>query len=53
MPGGLYLNKEGKALFIGAVNEMLDSEIDYHGRNVKIRNTIQMECHRIANELIK
>jgi len=53
VPGGLYMNKEGKALLIGALNEMLDREIEYHGRNVKIRNTIQMECHRIANGLIK
>ena len=53
VPGGLYLNKEGKAVLIGAVNEMFDREIEYHERNVKIRNTIQMECHRIANGLIK
>jgi CRISPR-associated protein Cas1 len=53
VPGGLYLNKEGKALLIGALNEMLDKEIEYHGRNVKIGNTIQLECHRIANSLIK
>jgi CRISPR-associated protein Cas1 len=53
IPGGLYMNKEGKALLIGAVNEMFDKEIDYRGRNVKIRNTIQMECHHIANKLIK
>ena len=25
----------------------------YRGRNVKRRNTIQMECHRIANGLIR
>ncbi|MFZ2072908.1 MAG: CRISPR-associated endonuclease Cas1 [Methanoregula sp.] len=53
VPGGLYMNKEGKALLIAALNEMFDREIEYHGRNVKIRNTIQMECHRIANGLIK
>jgi len=53
VPGGFYLNKEGKALLIGAVNEMFDREISYRGRNVKIRNTIQMECHTIANSLIK
>jgi CRISPR-associated protein Cas1 len=47
------MNKEGKAALIGAINEMLDKEIDYRGRNVKIRNTIQMECHTIANKLIK
>lgn len=53
VPGGLYLNKEGKAFFIGAVNETFDREIEYRGRNVKIRNTVQMECHSIANNLIK
>ncbi len=53
IPGGLYLNKDGKAMLITAVNENLDKEIDYNGRNVKVRNTIQMECHSIANNLIK
>lgn len=53
IPGGLYLNKEGKAVLISAVNEALDKEIEYNGRNVKVRNTIQMECHSIANSLIK
>jgi CRISPR-associated protein Cas1 len=53
IPGGLYLNKDGKAVLITAVNEALDKEIDYNGRNVKVRNTIQMECHSIANSLIK
>lgn len=53
IPGGLYLNKEGKAALISAINDTLDREIEYNGRNVKIRNTIQMECHSIANSLIK
>jgi CRISPR-associated protein Cas1 len=53
VPGGFYLNKEGKAFLIGAINEMLDKERDYRGRNVKTRNSIQMECHHIANKLIK
>jgi len=53
VPGGFYLNKEGKTLLIGALNETFDREIPYKGRNVKIRNTIQMECHSIANSLIK
>ena len=53
IPGGLYMNKEGKAVLISAVNEALDKEIEYNGRNVKVRNTIQMECHSIANGLIK
>jgi CRISPR-associated protein Cas1 len=53
VPGGLYLNKEGKALLITAVNEMFDKETAYRGRNIRIGNTIQLECHRIANGLIK
>ena len=53
IPGGLYMNKEGKAVLISAVNEALDKEIEYNGRNDKVRNTIQMECHSIANGLIK
>ncbi len=53
VPGGLYLNQDGKAVLIAAVNEMFDREVPYHGRNVKVRNMIPMECHRIANSLIK
>lgn len=53
IPGGLYLNKDGKAVLITAVNETLDRDMNYNGRNVKIRNIIQMECHSIANGLIK
>ncbi|ETA67351.1 CRISPR-associated protein, Cas1 family [Methanolobus tindarius DSM 2278] len=53
IPNGLSLNKEGKALLIQSLNEALDQSIGYHGRNIKIRNTIQYDCHKIANELIK
>jgi CRISPR-associated protein Cas1 len=50
---GLGLSKEGKAALIEAINKALDEPIEYRGRNVKRRNTIQMECHRIANGLIR
>lgn len=53
VPGGLYLNQDGKAVLIAAVNEMFDRDVSYRGRNVKIQNVIPMECHRIANSLIK
>lgn len=53
IPGGLYLNKDGKTIFISAVNETFDKEIEYNGRNIKIKNTMQMECHRVANNLIE
>ena len=53
IPNGMTLNKEGKAVLIQAVNETFEKEITYHGRNIKIGNTIQFDCHRIANKLIK
>lgn len=53
IPNGLTLNKEGKAVLIQALNDTLDKSINYRGRNIKVRNTIQYDCHRIANSLIK
>ena len=44
---------EPLASWIEAVNAALDEPISYRGRNVKVRNTITMECHRIANSLIR
>jgi len=49
---GMGLSK-GKAVLIEALNKRLDETILYRGRKVKVRNTIQMECHRIANSLIR
>ena len=51
--GGLTLNKEGKAALIEALNETLEKTVRYRGRNIKNRDIIQFECHRIANSLIK
>lgn len=51
--GGLTLNKEGKAVLIGELNETLEKSVRYRGRNIKNRDIIQFECHRIANGLIK
>lgn len=53
IPKGLSLNKEGKTLLIHALNENLDQSMNYNGRNVKIRNILEHDCHRIANSLIK
>ena len=50
---GIGLSKDGKAALIEAVNKALDEPVYYRGRNVKAKNTIQMECHRIANGLIR
>ncbi|MDD4580736.1 MAG: CRISPR-associated endonuclease Cas1 [Methanothrix sp.] len=50
---GVGLSKAGKAVLIEALNKRFEETILYRGRNVKVRNTIQMECHRIANSLIR
>jgi CRISPR-associated protein Cas1 len=50
---GLSLNQEGKVVLISALNETLEKKIRYRGRNIKNRNIIQFECHRIANNLLK
>jgi len=50
---GLSLNKEGKAVLIEALNETFEKTIKYRGRNIKTKNVVQFECHRIANGLIK
>lgn len=53
IPNGLSLNKDGKAVLIQSLNETLDQSMDHNGRNVKIRNILELDCHRIANSLIK
>jgi CRISPR-associated protein Cas1 len=53
LKGGYTLNKEGKAILIEALNNTFDETIRYRGRNIKRRNSIQFECHAIANKLIK
>ena len=50
---GLTLNKEGKAALIQELNETFEKGVRYRGRNIKNRDIIQFECHRIANGLIK
>jgi len=50
---GLTLNKDGKAFLIEALNKTFEKGVRYRGRNIKNRNIIQFECHRIANALIR
>lgn len=49
---GYSLNKEGKKVLIGVFNEYLDNSVKYRGRNIKRRDTIQFDCHNLANSLI-
>jgi CRISP-associated protein Cas1 len=50
---GFTLNKEGKATLISDLNDNFEKSVRYRGRNIKNRDIIQFECHRIANGLIK
>ncbi|MCI0493529.1 CRISPR-associated endonuclease Cas1 [candidate division KSB1 bacterium] len=50
---GMMLNKEGKKALIAAFNERMETSIRYRGRNIKQKDIIQFDCHRLANELIK
>jgi len=53
LKNGLTLNKEGKKVVIEALNKTFDKGVRYRGRNIKNKDIIQFECHRIANDLIK
>lgn len=49
---GLMLNKEGKKVLMQAFDEFLSESIRYRNRNVQRRETVQLDCHQIANQLI-
>lgn len=51
--GGFWLNKEGKQLLIGAVNDRFVEKIRYKDRNIELGNVIQYDCHNIANRILK
>jgi len=51
--GGMTLNKEGKKVLIENLNKTLEDTTRYGGRNIKRKDTIQFECHKIANSLIE
>jgi CRISPR-associated protein Cas1 len=50
---GVTLNKEGKEVFLTALNKYFDESIYYKGRQIKIDNTIQFDCHYLANKIIE
>ena len=53
IPGGYYMNDEGKKSMVSEINQSLETSISYQGREVMRKNVIQMECHRVANHLLK
>lgn len=52
LQNGLILNKPGKAVLMERFGEYLDESIRYRNRNIKRRETVQLDCHRLANEWI-
>ncbi|WP_295447177.1 CRISPR-associated endonuclease Cas1 [uncultured Thiodictyon sp.] len=52
LQNGLTLNKQGKAVLMERFGEHLDETIRYRNRNIKRRDTVQLDCHRMANEWI-
>ena len=50
---GYTLNDDGKKFFIENFNKYFEKTIRYNNRNIKLRDTIQFECHKIAQNLIK
>lgn len=53
VPGGVFLNKEGKVLLLTALNEMFEQKVRVGRRTVTFRSAIPLECHRVANQLLK
>ncbi|HYN79298.1 MAG TPA: CRISPR-associated endonuclease Cas1 [Lamprocystis sp. (in: g-proteobacteria)] len=52
LQNGITLNKQGKAVLMERFGEYLDEGIRYRNRNIKRRDTVQLDCHRMANEWI-
>ncbi len=52
--GGISLNEDGKAFFVGPFLDYIDSDkIKYKGRLQTRMNAMQLEAHRFANDLIE
>lgn len=53
LENGMTLNQEGKAVLMGNFAEFLSQSIRHRGRNIKRRDSVQLDCHAFANKLIK
>lgn len=49
---GLILNKQGKAVLMERFEAHLDEGIRHRNRNIKRRDAVQLDCHRLANSWI-
>ena len=52
LENGFVLEKPGKVALLEALNQHLDTAVRYRGRNIKRRDVVQFDCHRLANRLI-
>jgi CRISPR-associated protein Cas1 len=50
---GFMLNKEGKAVLMDRFEHFLDEKIRYGHRQVQRRETVQLYCHNLANQLLE
>lgn len=50
---GMQLNAEGKKILIAAFNERIEQRIQYRGRLLQLKDTMQFDCHQIANRFLK
>lgn len=53
MEGGLTLNDDGKAVLMERFADFLAQGIRHRGRNVKRRDSVQLDCHALAARLVK
>lgn len=53
IPGGLYLNKDGKAHFLEFYQTFLDTHILYQNKRITRRRSIQMDLHHLANQWLQ
>ncbi len=49
---GITLDKEGKQLLLEELNKAMEEKMRYRGRNIKLCNVMEFECHRLANSFI-
>ncbi|MBE0429346.1 MAG: CRISPR-associated endonuclease Cas1 [Thermoleophilia bacterium] len=53
LENGMTLNQEGKAVLMANFSDFLSQSIRHRGRNIKRRDSVQFDCHALANKLIK
>lgn len=53
LENGMTLNQDGKAVLMGRFSDFLAQSIRHRGRNIKRRDSVQLDCHALANKLIK